>query len=382
MPLDTPRLDYTAQGLVSGDRFPSQVVLVLQGGGALGAYQVGVYEALHESGIEPDWVIGTSIGAINGAIIAGNPKPQRLEHLLAFWNSVAYRPRLFPESNHLFANFATIMQGIPSFFSPNPTSWHGLNADVGIEQASYYLTAPLRDTLHTLIDLECMNNGAPRLTVGAVNARSGDMRYFDSRDERLRIEHVIASGSLPPAFPAVRIDGEPYWDGGIYSNTPLEAVLDDRPRHDSVIFSVQIWNPNGPEPASLWQVMGKQKDIQYASRASHIERQKQIHHLRHVIRELGRHLSDEARTDPECQELMSWGCGTIMHIIKLNAPPLAGEDHTKDIDFSADGIASRRAAGYEHARQMISSQPWETPIDPAEGVMLHEAGALQGQRME
>lgn len=382
MALSTPRLENTAQGLTCAERHPSQVVLVLQGGGALGAYQVGVYQALHEAGIEPDWVIGTSIGAINGAIVAGNPVDQRLERVLAFWDSMEYHSRLFPGMNHVLANLTTITQGIPSFFSPNPSSWQGLNADVGIEQASYYLTAPLRETLRTLVDFDCLNNGPTRLTVGAVNARNGEMRYFDSRDETLGIEHVLASCSLPPAFPAVRIDDEPYWDGGIYSNTPIEAVLDDRPRRDSVIFSVQIWNPDGSEPGSLWQVMGKQKDIQYASRASQIERQKQIHHLRHVIRELGRHLPEEARMDPECQELMSWGCGTIMHIIKLNAPPLAGEDHTKDIDFSVDGIRSRRAAGYAHAHQMIRAKPWETAIDPAEGVMIHEAGSRQGQRME
>jgi NTE family protein len=145
--------------------------------------------------------------------------------------------------------------------------------------------------------------------VGAVNVRSGEMRYFDSRDESGCLDHVLASGALPPAFPAVLVDGDPYWDGGIYSNTPIEAVLDDKPRKDSVIFAVQMWNPEGPDPSSLWQVMGRQKDIQYASRAkSHIARQKQIHHLRHVIREIAKHVPENDRDSEVVKELASWGC--------------------------------------------------------------------------
>jgi NTE family protein len=275
----------------------------------------------------------------------------------------------------------TVTQGIPSFFTPNPSYWHCLHSAVGIERASCYLTGPLRQTLASLVDFDYLNSGHTRLTVGAVNARSGEMRYFDSRDETIGVAHVMASGALPPAFPAVRIDGEPYWDGGIYSNTPIEAVLDDRPRRDSVIFSVQIWNPSGPEPESLWQVMGRQKDIQYGSRASNIERQRQLHRLRHVIRELSKHLPEEERSRPDCQELMAWGCETYMHIIKLNAPPLEGEDHTKDIDFTSAGIRSRRAAGYAQTRQMIASHPWTEPIDPAEGVIIHESTPPSSERL-
>jgi len=351
---------------------PGQTVLVLQGGGALGAYQVGVYEALHEAGIELDWVIGTSIGAINGAIIAGNPPARRLERLSEFWQRTEHHSRRFPGGSNALINMLTMTQGIPGFFAPNPASWLGLNASAGIEEASYYSTAPLRETLGALVDFDYLNGRHTRLTVGAVSALSGEMRYFDSRDERIMAEHVMASGALPPAFPAVRIDGEPYWDGGLYSNTPIEAVLDDRPRRDSVIFSVQVWNPKGPESTSLAQVMGKVKDIQYASRSSHIERQRQIHRLRHVIRELARKLPPELENDPECRELSAWGCGTTMHIIKLNAPVLAGEDHTKDIDFTAKGIRSRRQAGLEETRRMIASRPWSAAVDPVEGVMIHE----------
>jgi len=255
-----------------GLELPGQVVLVLQGGGALGAYQVGVFQALHEAGIEPDWVIGTSIGAINGAIIAGNPPDQRMPRLETFWNHVRNGgefelPSLWPGLGHLLTNFATVTQGVPTFFTPRRPAWGGLNAPLGVDAASYYSTEPLRETLGALVDFAYMNaaDKRTRLTVGAVNVRSGSMRYFDSRDEAICLEHVMASGALPPAFPAIRVESEPYWDGGIYSNTPLEAVLDDHPRKNSVIFMVNVWQQSGPEPESIWQVMGRQKDIQYAS---------------------------------------------------------------------------------------------------------------------
>ena len=247
-----------------GPSLPGQVVLVLQGGGALGAYQIGVYEALHEAGIEPDWVIGTSIGAINGAIIAGNAPRHRAERLRAFWASVEQRagdgwPDLVPGLGNVFANLVTMAHGVPTFFTPNPAAWFGQHTPLGIEGAAYYTTEPLRETLAQLVDFGYINGKHVRLTVGAVNVNNGEMRYFDSRDEDICLEHVMASGALPPAFPAVRVDGAPYWDGGIYSNTPIEAVLDDKPRKDSVIFAVQMWNPEGTEPATLWEVAGRRR---------------------------------------------------------------------------------------------------------------------------
>jgi NTE family protein len=244
---------------------------------------------------------------------------------------------------------------------------------LGVERAAYYTTAPLRETLAPLVDFDVCNDHRIRLTVGAVNVRNGEMRYFDSRDAPIGLDHVLASGALPPAFPAVRIDGDPYWDGGIYSNTPIEAVLDDKPRKDSVIFAVNMWNPEGPEPETLWQVLGRHKDIQYASRAqSHIARQKQIHHLRHVIREIAKHVPPKTRATAELAELASWGCGTTMHVARLVAPKLDGEDHTKDIDFTPAGIRARWHAGYAATRQMLARAPWNTPVDPIEGVIIHD----------
>jgi len=350
-----------------------QVVLVLQGGGALGAYQAGVYEALHEAGVEPDWVIGTSIGAINGALIAGNTAENRIARLREFWRRV--------EQTTPFAVASIFMGGIESFFVPRAPAFGGVYAQVGLDAASYYSTEPLRETLGELVSLECLNAKGMRLTVGAVNVRSGSMRYFDSRDAALGIDHVMASGALPPAFPAIRIDGEPYWDGGVYSNTPIEAVLDDKPRRDSVVFGVNVWQPTGAEPQSIWQVMGRQKDIQYASRAdSHIARQKQIHRLRHVIREIASHLSPEKRA--QCKELVDWGCATTIHVVRLLAPTLDSEDYLKDIDFTPAGIRARWQAGLADTRRTIERAPWEREVDPMEGVIVHELSARTGMEVK
>ncbi|CAG9163534.1 patatin-like phospholipase family protein [Cupriavidus pinatubonensis] len=357
---------------------PGKVVLVLQGGGALGAYQVGVYQALHETGLEPEWVIGTSIGAINGAIIAGNPPVQRLSRLKQFWDSVSYRAAALGSSGFRqledwlrVVNITT--RGIPSFFTPSPDAWWpGVHAAVGLARAAFYSTSPLRATLAAVVDFEYLNARQTRLTVGTVSVRSGRMRYFTNRDAPLSVDHVMASAAFPPGFPSVSIEGEPYWDGGIYSNTPLEAILDDRPRHSSLIFAVQLWPASGPEPDSIWQVMSRLRDIQYSSRAeSHLERQRQIHRLRHVIRELGKHIPAGEREQAAVQELLGWGCGTTMHVVELDAPQLDGNDMHRDIDFSTCGIERRWLAGYEDTRRVLERAPWREPLDPIEGIAVH-----------
>lgn len=360
-------------------RDKGQIVLVLQGGGALGAYQVGVCEALAEAGVEPDWVIGTSIGAINAALIAGNAPADRMERLREFWARVEHGPvaRMFgavPFIGAAMSNMVTMMQGIPAFFQPNVRGFAGFNVPLGPDAAGYYSTQPLADTLAELVDFSRINAGSVRLTVGAANVRTAEMRYFDSRDMPLDVRHVLASGALPPAFPAVRIDGELYWDGGILSNTPVEAVFDDNPRRDALVFAVHIWNPRGPEPETIWQVMNRQKDIQYSSRAAtHIARQKQMHRLRHIIAELEKFLPDDLRQDPEVRTLAAYGCRTRMHVVRLLAPALDGEDHTKDIDFSAAGIRARWQAGYRDTLELLEAAPWEGEFDPVEGFILHEA---------
>lgn len=356
-----------------------QRVLVLQGGGALGAYQVGVYQALHQAGIEPDWVVGTSIGAINASLIAGSEPSDRLDRLEEFWSRVEHGPlqRLLgtlPVFGPLVANMLTIAAGIPAFFQPNPMAFMGPHVPLGPDAAGYYDTALLRATLGELVDFDRINRKQTRLTVGAANVGTGEMRYFDSRDMALDVRHVMASGALPPAFPAVRIDGQLYWDGGILSNTPVETVFDDNPRQSSLVFAVHIWNPHGSEPATMWQVANRQKDIQYSSRAvSHIARQKQIHRLRHVIAELACRLPEAERQSVEVQQLERFGCLTRMHVVRLLAPSLEGEDHTKDIDFSTAGIRDRREAGYADTNRVLELAPWSGDFDPIEGFILHEA---------
>lgn len=352
-----------------------QTVLVLQGGGALGAFQAGAYQALHEAGIEPDWVIGTSIGAINSSIIAGNPPEERVMRLAELWKRVEQRnlaPWLPTTMNNTLNDLSIFSGGVPGFFRPNPMAWLGQQSPVGIEKAAWYDTSPLRQTLSELIDPARLNTGTTRLTVGAVNARSGEMRYFDSRDEALSIDHIMASSALPPAFSAVRIDGEPYWDGGIYSNTPIEAVFQDNPRRSSLIFAVNLWPAAGPEPESITQILSRYKDIQYASRAhSHIAQQQQLHHLRHVIRSLDQHLPQSLRNSDEVKALTAYGCATIMHVMLLSPPRLEGETATKDIDFSTAGLRARHQAGYAKAREVIDSAPWTRAYDPIEGVIMH-----------
>jgi len=357
---------------------PGQVVLVLQGGGALGSYQAGVYQALHEAGIEPYWIIGTSIGAINASLIAGNPPERRLERLQEFWARMEQRPTFtfpgaWPGFHDTLSYWTTLMNGIPGFFTPNPLAYTGLNYPLGADRTGYYSTDALERTLLELVDFSLVNECNPRLTVGAAHVCTSQMRYFDSRSHNLGVKHIMASGALPPAFPPVRIEGELYWDGGILSNTPTEVVFDDNPRRNSLIFAVHMWNPDGSEPQTMAEVLNRHKDIQYSSRiASHIARQEQTHRLRHIITELASRLPDDIRQSSEVKELTAYGCPTRMHVVRLLAPQLERENHTKDVDFSPSGIKQRWHAGYIHTRRVLERKPWQGEFDPLAGVILHE----------
>jgi NTE family protein len=363
---------------VDVDAERGRIVVVLQGGGALGAYQAGVYEALHAAGIEPDWMIGTSIGAINAAIIAGNERDNRVPALREFWRRVAHKsvwhewaawPRFMQAASYL----TTLTAGLPGFFVPNPLAFLGPHVRLGADHAGFYSTAPLAETLGELLDFKLISRNKPRLTVGAAHVRTSRMRYFDSRNEELTVQHILASGALPPAFPAVRVEGELYWDGGILSNTPTEAIFDENPRVSSLVFAVHMWNPQGPEPESIWEVLHRQKDIQYSSRvASHIARQAQIHRLRHIIRELALLLPEDVRRQKEVRDLTAYGCLTRMHVVRLLWPGQDTEDHTKDVDFSPTGIRKRWQAGYDKTMRAIEGAPWKGEFDPIEGIYLHE----------
>jgi NTE family protein len=355
-----------------------QTVLVFQGGGALGAYQAGVYQALHEAEIEPDWIIGTSIGAINASLIAGNEPEHRLERLQEFWRRMRrkelWNRSSWPGAADTANYWTTVLGGIPGFFEPNPLAFFGSHIRLGAEAAGFYSTAPLEMTLSELVDFSLVARCKPRLTIGAAHVRTSEMHYFDSRTSEITARHIMASGALPPAFPAVRIDGELYWDGGILSNTPTEAIFEDNPRKDSLIFAVHMWNPAGAEPGTIWQVLHRHKDIQYSSRvASHIARQRQVHKLRHVVSELVKLIPEEKRKQARVAELRQYGCLTRMHVVRLLAPRLDNENHTKDIDFSPAGIRSRWEAGYADTRRALERKAWEDDCDPLEGVILHEA---------
>ena len=360
------------------NNLPGQVVLVFQGGGALGSYQAGVYQALHEADVEPDWIIGTSIGAINASLIAGNRRDDRIPKLWEFWRRVESHPGwnfsgFSTGFSDALSNWSILVGGIPGFFKPNLLAHWGMDLPVGSDQAGYYSTMPLQKTLLELVDFGRINREGPRFTVGAAHVRSSEMRYFDSRTSEISVRHVLASGALPPAFPAIRIDGELFWDGGVLSNTPTEIVFDDNPRRDALIFAAHMWNPVGPEPGSIWEVLHRHKDIQYSSRiSSHVVRQTQTHRMRHVISQLAARLSDDDRDSDAVKELASYGCMTRMHVVQLLAPRLSHESHTNDIDFSRSGIRHRWEAGFEHTKHMLDKKPWQREFDPLEGVILHQ----------
>jgi NTE family protein len=362
----------------SADPSSGKHVLVFQGGGALGAYQAGCYQALSEAGMEPDWVIGTSIGAINAGVIAGNPRENRLPALRQLWQRLGYgvpanAAASIPGFGQSLANLLTMATGLENFFTPNPAAFANSQWPLGAENAGYYSTSRLRTTLRDLIDFDRVNACSMRLTVGAANVGTGNMRYFDSKIEPLDIEHIMASGALPPAFPAVQIGGQYYWDGGVLSNTPVEVVFDDNPRESALVFVVHVWNPSGPPPATMQQVLGRMKEVQYASRAhTHIGRQKQLHRLRHIIGELAKELPEQARSDPRIREMAAYGCLTKMHIVRLLAPMAGVDDHTKDIDFNPVNIQARWQAGYNDMLSALRRKPWLDPGDPLDGFVLHE----------
>ncbi|MGH9791628.1 MAG: patatin-like phospholipase family protein [Candidatus Acidiferrales bacterium] len=346
-----------------------RVALVLQGGGALGAYQAGVFQALDEHGFTPDWVGGTSIGAINGAIIAGNPPARRFERLRDFWNTVAQQDpvdlRAFPDAVRQAYSFwsaaAACIAGRPGFFSPQPFPTTG-----------FYDTRPLREMLAKLVDFDFFNDGAIRFSLGAVHVASGRLRYFDNAFQRIGIEHILASSALPPAFPPVRVDGELYWDGGLYSNTPLDVVLDDYPRVNTLCFMIDLWSARGEEPRSISQTLNRQKDILYASRSEqNIETYQAMHHLRRVIRELYRSLSEAKGAEPAMKKLAESGCHTTMDIVHLGNRDRAWELASKDADFSHTVIDERWQLGHADALRVLERAAWMDPPDTLAGVVVH-----------
>jgi NTE family protein len=368
-----------------------RIVLVLQGGGALGAYQAGVYQALHEHDLVPDWIVGTSIGAINAALIAGNDKATRLQRLKQFWDRISHRdgidlariPDAQRRSNVWLSTLDTVLRGVPGFFAPRLFSPFPVGLAVKPEEASFYDTAGLADTLGDLVDFDYLNApGGIRLTVNAMKVKTGELASFDNTQQTVRADHVRASGALPPGFPPVRIDGELYWDGGLYSNTPLETVLDDVSHVDSLCFMVDLWSAEGPEPTTLDEVQTRQKDVTFASRSKrHIEDYLRTHNLQRKLREFYALLPECARTDAGLIELAMLGCDSTMHVVRL---PYAGRDWhmaSKDINFSKGSIAWRWDQGYKDAIRAIEHAGWLTAVPEETGLVVHELPPLaKGRR--
>ncbi|OWT57680.1 DUF3734 domain-containing protein [Candidimonas nitroreducens] len=365
------------------------VALVLQGGGALGAYQAGVFQGMAEAGIMPNRLSGISIGALNTAIIAGNPPGQRVERLHEFWETIC-RPNLgtaypFIEQS-LFNLNDTVRQGMSAlhalsavvdgqsgFFRPRfPPPAFALASDP--TQASYYDTTPLRDTLLRLCDFDRINSGEIHVSVGAVNIRTGNFKYFDNTREKLRPEHFMASGALPPAFPAVEIDGEFYWDGGMVSNTPLADILNTRPRTDTLVFQVDLWSARGRLPANMGEVTDRMKDIQYSSRTRLItEHMRWTQHLRHMLRNVLEHVPPEARqNDPYCrlaEQFSSSKRYNVLHLIYRDQPY---DQHYKDYQFGLPTMRQRWDAGLQDIRQTLARPGFLDMPDNDSGFITHD----------
>jgi NTE family protein len=362
-------MDISVQPHVTTERrLPFEcVALVLQGGGALGAYQAGVYEALAEVNIHPDWVSGVSIGAINAAIIAGNAPNDRVDRLRAFWTDVTSAGLwpLFNDAfalargdairnllNHASAGFA-LASGASGFFAARLlVPW--LHPAGTIEATSFYDTADLKRTLERLVDFDRLNAGVTRLSVGAVNVRTGNFVYFDNADGIIRPEHVMASGALPPSFPAVEIDGEHYWDGALVSNTPLQWVVESRPRRDTLAFQVDLWSARGEFPRHMLEVMTREKEIRYSSRTrAGTDQFKHVQRLQHAAAGLIDKLPDELKNSAEAKLLSTVAHRKVYSIVHLIYRARNYEGHSKDYEFSRLSMEEHWRAGYHDARRTL-----------------------------
>ncbi|WP_225771924.1 patatin-like phospholipase family protein [Inquilinus sp. Marseille-Q2685] len=364
------------------------VALVLQGGGALGAYQAGVYEGLHEAGIRPTWLAGISIGALNTAVIAGSPESQRVDRLREFWETICAAPVEWPASEGLAealpfafdtrsvhnaaAAMRALFQGQPGFFKPRfPPPF--LSPFAGDAATSFYDTSPLRDTLRELVDFDRLNSGEIRVSVGAVNVRSGNFVYFDTTERRLGPEHFMASGALPPGFPAIEIDGEFYWDGGVVSNTPLSYVLSTEPRRDTLAFQVDLWSAKGRLPDDLMEVNSRQKDIQYSSRTRAITAYMlQMQRMRQALQRVMERLPEEAKKDPEMQAIAELACHRAYNIVHLIYQSKAYEGHSKDYEFGLDAMREHWQSGLDDIRRTLADPRRLDRPAPEVGVVTHD----------
>jgi NTE family protein len=357
-------------------------ILVLQGGGALGAYQAGAYEALDVHGATPHWVAGISIGAINAALIAGNRPDRRVASMREFWETTTAISSLIAPPpppnvalrrafNQAYASMIALC-GLPGFFSPRipaaPFHPHGTPGAL-----SYYDTAPLRATLDRMIDFDLLNEGPVRLSVGTVNVRTGNFAYFDTAERRLDARHIMASSALPPGFPPVEIDGEWYWDGGIVSNTPLQYVLDQPGSKPRVAIQVDLFACEGPMPTNLSQVAEREKDIRYSSR-TRLNTNNAIarHALAQAARRLTAKLPPSYAQDPDVQTLRAFSAEhavTVIHLIYRRQPY---ETHSEDYEFSRISMQDHWNAGHADAVYTLNHPGWHGRTAPRDGVHVFD----------
>jgi NTE family protein len=356
------------------------IALVLQGGGALGAYQGGVYQAMHEAGLEPDWLAGVSIGAINSAIIAGNPPERRLQRLREFWDLVTSRHlSLFrpdgDEAHKAFNTWSstlTTLFGQPGFFAPRvPGPW--LTPRGGAQATSIYDNAPLRETLLRLVDFDLINQRRNRFAVGAVNIATGNFLYFDNAESDIVPEHVMASGALPPALPMMRIGTDWFWDGGLVSNTPLQHLLEHLGEMNALVFQVDLFSAHGAVPRDMHDVLARQKDIQYSSRTrlttdiymKLFRLRKQIHSLMQRVPD--GQLSDEERALK--RELEKLPRVSLLLLIYQQA---AYEGQAKDADFSPRSMREHWESGYRDTKRTLRRREWLNLPEDGTGILVHD----------
>lgn len=353
-----------------------------QGGGAMGSYQVGVLQALQEADYFPDWFVGTSIGAINSALAAGNAPNKRIDSMLAFWHAIT-RPTLWCESllpqdvyhrrwRHFLSSQTTVFFGQPGFFTPtweNPWTLHS-------PFLSYYDTAPLKDTLERFIDFKRLNNGAVRLSVGAVNVSTGKIRYFDTEKEYLGPEHIMASGALPPGFPPVEIEGDWYWDGGLSSNTPLDYVLLDHRPKALLCFMVHLFDSYGLKPTNIDEVEQRHKDIIYSSRFSKlIDMHHEIHQLKYLIHQLSSQLPPSKQKNELIQHSLNNGWDKTINLVRFLYANNDTNLSSKDYEFSRASVLEHMNQGYENGREGVTKSPWLKPVPCNVGIALHDMSA-------
>jgi len=358
-------------------------VLVLQGGGALGSYQAGAYEVLHNNNYMPQWLCGISIGAINAALIAGNPFNKRLEKLHDFWDKITSFPEMpfrgqydYLRTIHNEINaFVATSVGTPGFFKPH-TMMGVLNPLMSIasQKISYYDTSPLRDTLLEMVDFDLINSGKIRLSVGAVHVKTGNFVYFDSDKITLKPEHIMASGALPEGLPPIEIDGEYYWDGGLVCNTPLQYVIDSERQDNMCIHQIDLFNANGNMPTSIFEVQQRMKDIRFSSRTRlNTDFFKDKLNIQKLLSRIVDKLPENILDDDDTALLKKWAVRRSINIVHLIYRAKTYETASKDYEFSRLSMQEHWQCGVKDANKMFAHTDWQyCPETSKEGIHIFD----------